>query len=99
MLVRKELLSPEWAERILSWPHSGFNVHSLVRAKTKPEAEVDLRARVSRLLTSPPGRGYSSTMDWGASSMPGRGIQRQGREFNMPWKKEMLILLPRGMCR
>jgi hypothetical protein len=27
MLVRKELLSPEWAERILSWPHSGFNVH------------------------------------------------------------------------
>ncbi len=28
MLVRKELLSPEWAERILFWPHSGFNVHS-----------------------------------------------------------------------
>ena len=28
MLVRKELLSPEWAERILSWPQSGFNVHS-----------------------------------------------------------------------
>ena len=27
-LVRKELLSPEWPERILSWPHSGFNVHS-----------------------------------------------------------------------
>jgi ABC-type transport system involved in multi-copper enzyme maturation permease subunit len=39
MLVRKELLSPEWAERILSWPHTGFNVHSRVRAKTKPEAE------------------------------------------------------------
>jgi hypothetical protein len=28
MLVRKELLSPEWAERILSWRHIGFNVHS-----------------------------------------------------------------------
>jgi hypothetical protein len=41
MLVRKELLSPEWAERILSWPHSGFNVHSLVRAKTKPELLLD----------------------------------------------------------
>jgi len=27
MLVRKELLSPEWAERILSWRHTGFNVH------------------------------------------------------------------------
>jgi hypothetical protein len=37
-LVGRELLSPEWAERILSWPHSGFNVHGLVRAKTKPEA-------------------------------------------------------------
>jgi len=39
LLVGKELLSPEWAERILSWPHTGFNVHSRVRAKTKPEAE------------------------------------------------------------
>jgi len=48
MLVRKELLSPEWAERILSWPHSGFNVHSLVRAKTKPEAE-----RVGKYMIRP----------------------------------------------
>ena len=48
MLVRKELLSPEWAERILSWPHTGFNVHSLVRAKTKPEAE-----RVGKYMIRP----------------------------------------------
>jgi hypothetical protein len=27
-LVSKGLLSPEWAERILSWRHTGFNVHS-----------------------------------------------------------------------
>jgi hypothetical protein len=27
MLVCKELLSPEWTERILSWRHTGFNVH------------------------------------------------------------------------
>ena len=39
MLVRKELLSPEWVEHILSWRHTGFNVQSLVRTKTKPEAE------------------------------------------------------------
>jgi len=26
-LVRKERLSLEWAERILSWRHTGFNVH------------------------------------------------------------------------
>ena len=38
-LFRRELLSPEWAERILSWRYSGFSAHSRVRAKTKPEAE------------------------------------------------------------
>jgi len=39
LLVGRELLSPDWAERLLSWRHSGFLVHSRVRAKTKPEAE------------------------------------------------------------
>ncbi len=38
-LVHKQLLSPEWAERLLSWRHTGFNVHSRVRVKTKKEAE------------------------------------------------------------
>ena len=38
-LVRKELVSPEWAERLLRWRHMGFNIHSRVRAKTKTEAE------------------------------------------------------------
>jgi hypothetical protein len=38
-LVGKELLSPEWAERLLSWCHTGFSVHSRVRAKTRKEAE------------------------------------------------------------
>ena len=41
-------MSPEWAERVLSWPHTGFNVHSLVRAKTKPEAE-----RVGKYMIRP----------------------------------------------
>jgi len=27
-LVTRELLSPEWADRLLSWRHTGFNVHS-----------------------------------------------------------------------
>ncbi len=27
LLVSKGLLSPEWVERILSWRHTGFNVH------------------------------------------------------------------------
>ena len=47
-LVRKELLGPEWAERILSWRHTGFNVHSRVRAKTNPEVE-----RVGKYMIRP----------------------------------------------
>jgi len=47
-LVHKELLSPEWAERLLSWRHTGFNVHSRVRAKTKREAE-----RVGKYMIGP----------------------------------------------
>jgi len=39
LLVSTGLLSPEWAERILSWRHTGFNVHSRVRVRTKLEAE------------------------------------------------------------
>ena len=41
-------MSPEWAERILSWRHTGFNVHSRVRAQTKPEAE-----RVGKYMVRP----------------------------------------------
>jgi len=48
MLVGKELLSPEWAKRILSWRHTGFNVHSQVRARTKVEAE-----RVGKYMIRP----------------------------------------------
>jgi len=48
LLVDKGLLSPEWAERILSWRHTGFNVHSRVRAKTKAEAE-----RVGKYMVRP----------------------------------------------
>ena len=47
-LVRKELLSPEWAERLLSRRHTGFSVHSLVRARTKVEAE-----RVGKYMIRP----------------------------------------------
>ena len=47
-LVRKELLSPEWTERILSWRHTGFSVHSRVRTKTKLEAE-----RVGKYMIRP----------------------------------------------
>jgi len=47
-LVHKELLSPGWAERLLSWRHTGFNVHSRVRARTKREAE-----RVGKYMVRP----------------------------------------------
>jgi hypothetical protein len=35
-------------ERILSWRHTGFNVHSRLRAKTKTEAE-----RVGKYMIRP----------------------------------------------
>ena len=47
-LVHKELLNSEWAERLLSWRHKGFNVHSRVRARTKREAE-----RVGKYMLRP----------------------------------------------
>ena len=47
-LVQRELLSPEWAERLLSWHHTGFNVHSRARARTKKEAE-----RVGKYMIRP----------------------------------------------
>jgi ribosomal protein S27E len=47
-LVHKKLLSPEWADRLLSWRHTGFNVHSRVRAKTMREAE-----RVGKYMIRP----------------------------------------------
>ena len=48
LLVDRGLLSPEWAERILSWRHTGFNVHSRVRARTKAEAE-----RIGKYMVRP----------------------------------------------
>ena len=47
LLVDRGLLSWEWVDRILSWRHTGFNVHSRVRARTKLEAERALRQRPS----------------------------------------------------
>lgn len=50
-LVRKELLSPEWAERILSWRHTGFNVHSRANFCRR-----EVPAPSVRLSRSPDGR-------------------------------------------
>ena len=47
-LVHKELLSPEWAERLLCGRHTGFNVHGKVRAKSKPDSE-----RVGKYMIRP----------------------------------------------
>ena len=50
-LVGRELLNPEWAERILSWQDTGFSVHSRVRAKTKLEAERVGKSMIRPLLS------------------------------------------------
>jgi hypothetical protein len=39
LLLGEELISEALVEKIMGWSHSGFSVHSKVRAKTKKEAE------------------------------------------------------------
>ena len=39
MLLRKQLINLTLIQKILRWRHSGFHVHSKVRARSKKEAE------------------------------------------------------------
>jgi hypothetical protein len=48
ILVSKDLLSPQVRDKILSWRHTGFNVHSKVRAATRRDAR-----RVARYMAKP----------------------------------------------
>jgi hypothetical protein len=48
LLLRKELISQALVEKIAGWRHSGCSVHSLVRAKTRVEAE-----RVGKYMIRP----------------------------------------------
>jgi len=46
--MREELISESVVEKIMGWRHSGFSVHSKVRAKTRKEAE-----RVGKYMIRP----------------------------------------------
>ncbi|HUU80780.1 MAG TPA: transposase, partial [Acidobacteriota bacterium] len=48
LLLRQELISEAVVEKIAGWRHSGFSVHSKVRAKTREEAE-----RVGKYMIRP----------------------------------------------
>ena len=48
LLLRKKLIGPPLVEKIFRWRHTGFNVHSQVRAETKREAE-----RVGKYMIHP----------------------------------------------
>jgi hypothetical protein len=48
LLLRKKLIGLPLVQKILHWRHTGFNVHSQVRAQTKSEAE-----RVGRYMIRP----------------------------------------------
>ena len=48
LLLREELISEAMVEKIMGWRHSGFSVHSQVRAKTREEAE-----RVGKYMSRP----------------------------------------------
>jgi hypothetical protein len=77
-LVHKELLSPEWAERILSWRHSGFNVHSRVRARTKRETErMDYLEFIARVTSHIPDKGQVTVRYYGLYANAHRGKVRK----------------------
>jgi hypothetical protein len=46
--VSEDLVSPETEEKILSWRHSGFNVHSKVRTTTSQDARGVARYETSQ---------------------------------------------------
>jgi len=48
MFIGEELISETLVEKIAGWRHSGFSVHSKVRARTKKEAE-----RVGKYMIRP----------------------------------------------
>jgi hypothetical protein len=48
LLLRKKLIGLPLVQKILRWRHSGFNVHSKVKAQTKSEAE-----RVGKYMIRP----------------------------------------------
>ncbi len=70
-LVGRELLSPEWADRLLSRGHTEFSVHSRVQAKTKAEAE-----RVGKYMIRP----ILSLERLSFSEKEGRVLYRYGKE-------------------
>ena len=39
LLLGKQLINRDLVEKILLWQHTGFNVHSKVRAESKEEAD------------------------------------------------------------
>jgi len=48
LLLREELISETVVEKIMGWRHSGFSLHSKVRAQTRKEAE-----RVGKYMRRP----------------------------------------------
>jgi len=48
MLLHQGLINLQLVQKILRWRHTGFNVHSQVRAQTKREAE-----RVGKYMIRP----------------------------------------------
>jgi hypothetical protein len=52
LLLRKKLIGLPLVEKILHWHHTGFNVHSQVRAQSKREAERIGKYMIRPLLSS-----------------------------------------------
>jgi len=71
LLLREELISEAMVEKIAGWRHSGFSVHSKVRAETREEAE-----RVGKYMRRP----LLSLKRLSSSEKEGKLSYRYGRE-------------------
>jgi hypothetical protein len=86
LLLREELISAEMVEKILLWRHSGFSVHSKVRAETKQEAE-----RVGKYMIRP----LLSLERLSFSEKEGKVIYRYGKEAEEVERMDYLEFIAR----
>jgi hypothetical protein len=85
-LVGRKLLSPEWAERLPSWRHTGFSIHSRVRANSRKEAE-----RVGKHMCRP----LLSLERLSVSEKEGRVCYRYGKEAEEMERMDYLEFIAR----
>jgi hypothetical protein len=86
VLLGEELISEAVVEKIASWRHSGFSVHSKVRAQTRKEAErVDYLEFIARVTSHIPDKGQVTVRYYGLYGNAHRGKVRKAQMDKHPF--------------